>query len=77
MVAAENWDTILKENRIKDKLEPGFWFNHTGNWIESYQVRHAIDSSIAKLCRAGAKFVLLNISPSQRELKYLKEDDKS
>jgi len=64
---------LEKENRIKDKLEPEFWFNHTGNRIESYEVRHLIDSNIAKLCKADAKFFLINISPSQKELKYLEE----
>lgn len=64
---------LEKENRIKDKLEPEFWFNHTGNRIESYEVRHLIDSNIAKLCKADAKFFLVNISPSQKELKYLEE----
>ena len=64
---------LEKENRIKDKLEPKFWFNHTGNRIESYEVRNLIDSNIAKLCKADAKFFLVNISPSQKELKYLEE----
>ncbi|RZJ89352.1 MAG: molybdopterin-guanine dinucleotide biosynthesis protein MobB [Chryseobacterium sp.] len=64
---------LEKENRIKDKLEPEFWFNHTVNRIESYEVRHLIDSNIAKLCKADAKFFLVNISPSQKELKYLEE----
>ena len=64
---------LEKENRIKDKLEPEFWFNNTGSRIESYEVRHLIDSNIAKLCKADAKFFLVNISPSQKELKYLEE----
>ncbi|RZJ90240.1 MAG: molybdopterin-guanine dinucleotide biosynthesis protein MobB [Chryseobacterium sp.] len=64
---------LEKENRIKDKLEPEFWFNHSGNRIESYEVRNLIDSNIAKLCKADAKFFLVNISPSQKELKYLEE----
>jgi len=64
---------LEKENRINDKLEPEFWFNHSGNMIESYEVRNEIDSNIAKLCKADAKFFLVNISPSQKELKYLEE----
>lgn len=64
---------LEKENRIKDKFEPEFWFNHSGNRIESYEVRNLIDSNIAKLCKADAKFFLVNISPSQKELKYLEE----
>lgn len=64
---------LEKENRINDKLEPEFWFNNNENRIESYEVRHLIDSNIAKLCKADAKFFLVNISPSQKELKYLEE----
>lgn len=64
---------LEKENRIDNKHEPEFWFNHTGNRIENYEVRNAIDSNIAKLCKVDAKFFLINISPSQKELKYLEE----
>jgi len=64
---------LEKENRIYNKREPECWFNHTCNRIESYEVRKAIDSNIAKLCKADAKFFLINISPSQKELKYLEE----
>lgn len=64
---------LEKENRINDKLEPEFWFSNNENRIESYEVRHLIDSNIAKLCKADAKFFLVNISPSQKELKYLEE----
>nr|WP_068890783.1 DUF5712 family protein [Pedobacter panaciterrae] len=64
---------LEKENRINDKLEPEFWFNHNGNRIEPYEVRHLIDSNIAKLCKVDAKFFLVNINPSQKELKYLEE----
>lgn len=64
---------LEKENRVDDKLKPEHWFNHTGNRIESYEVRYAIDGNIAKLCKTDAKFFLVNISPSQKELKYLEE----
>lgn len=64
---------LEKENRVDDQLKTEHWFNHTGNRIEPYEVRNAIDSNIAKLCKADAKFFLVNISPSQEELKYLEE----
>ncbi|WP_316826821.1 DUF5712 family protein [Pedobacter miscanthi] len=65
---------LEKENRLFNKNEPENWFNHTADNIEPYQVRHAIDNNIAKLCKADAKFFLVNISPSQKELKYLMEE---
>ncbi|RYG52493.1 MAG: molybdopterin-guanine dinucleotide biosynthesis protein MobB [Chitinophagaceae bacterium] len=65
---------LEKENRVDDQLKNEHWFNHTGNRIEPYEVRNAIDGNIAKLCKADAKFFLVNISPSQKELKYLKEE---
>jgi hypothetical protein len=64
---------LEKENRTDNKQDAELWFNHTGNKIEPYQVRHALDSNIAKLCKTDAKFFLINISPSQKELKFLKE----
>lgn len=65
---------LEKENRLDDKLEPELWFNHSSHKIEPYEVRNAIDSNIAKLCKTDAKFFLINISPSQKELKCLKEE---
>jgi hypothetical protein len=62
---------LEKENRLFNKDKPENWFNHTAVNIESYEVRRAIDNNIAKLCKADAKFFLVNISPSQKELKYL------
>jgi hypothetical protein len=64
---------LEKENRLFNKDEPENWFNHASGNIEPYEVRHAIDNNIAKLCKADAKFFLVNISPSQKELKYLTE----
>lgn len=64
---------LEKENRLDGKQEPELWFNHSNRKIEPYEVRNAIDSNIAKLCKADAKFFLVNISPSQKELKYLME----
>lgn len=65
---------LEKENRVDDELKPEHWFNHTGHRIEPFQVRNAIDGNVAKLCKTDAKFFLVNISPSQKELKYLKEE---
>ncbi|MNK18104.1 hypothetical protein D3C87_363020 [compost metagenome] len=64
---------LEKENRIENKLEQEYWFNHEGRSFEAYEVRHAIDRNVAKLGKADAKFFLINISPSQKELKHLAE----
>lgn len=64
---------LEKENRLNDKLEAEFWFNHLEKHIEPYEVRNAIDGNIAKLCKADSKFFLVNISPSQKELKFLED----
>lgn len=64
---------LEKENRIDQKLEPEYWFNHTGSIIEPYEVRNSIDGNVAKLGKSDAKFFLINISPSQKELRHLSE----
>jgi hypothetical protein len=64
---------LEKENRLFNKDKPENWFNHTAVNIEPYEVRRAIDNNIAKLCKTDAKFFLVNISPSQKELKHLTE----
>jgi len=64
---------LEKENRLGYKSAPEYWFNHAGSRFEPYEVRHAIDGNVAKLCKTDAKFFLINISPSQKELKHLAE----
>lgn len=48
------------------------WFNGRDNYIESYRVKTLIDGNIAKLSQTDAKFFLVNISPSQKEITHLK-----
>jgi len=62
---------LEKENRTAASIECEYWFNHGGRNIEPYEVRIALDSNIAKLCKTDSKFFLINISPSQKELKHL------
>jgi hypothetical protein len=64
---------LEKENRIDNKQEPEYWFNGQQIRIEPYEVKAKIDSNIAKLGRDDAKFFLVNISPSQKEIAFLKE----
>lgn len=62
-----------KENRTDVTKQPEHWFNHKRTNILSDEVRPAIDNNIAKLSKVDAKFFLVNISPSQKEITYLKE----
>jgi len=62
---------LEKENRLYEMDEPEYWFNNNSQAIAPYEVRNVIDSNNAKLCKTDAKFFLINISPSQKELKYL------
>jgi hypothetical protein len=65
---------LEKENRVAEKLnQPEYWFNHERNNIQPYDVRYSIDNNIAKLSKDETKFFLINISPSEKEISYLKK----
>ena len=64
---------LEKENRLNKKSEPEYWFNGQQIKVDPYQVMKIIDGNIAKLGKADAKFFLINISPSQKEIAFLKE----
>jgi hypothetical protein len=64
---------LEKENRIYNKDEPEYWFNGQQVRIDPYVAMRTIDNNIAKLGKDDAKFFLLNISPSQKEITFLKE----
>ncbi|GAC1307549.1 MAG: hypothetical protein NVSMB24_19610 [Mucilaginibacter sp.] len=64
---------LEKEKRFDKKNEPEYWFNGSQRNIDSYQVMRTTDSNIAKLGKADAKFFLVNISPSQKEITFLKK----
>ena len=64
---------LEKENRIYNKDEPEYWFNGQQVRIDPYVAMRTIDNNIAKLGKDDAKFFLLNISPSQKEIFFLKE----
>jgi len=67
---------LEKENRLVENLDQQqveYWFNHERVNIQPYEVRSGIDNNIAKLSKDDAKFFLVNISPSEKELLYLKE----
>jgi len=71
---------LEKENRLstaqkpKMELEREYWFNHENQHIQPYQVRYDIDHNINRLSKDEAKFFLVNISPSENELLFLKEE---
>lgn len=64
---------LEKENRTKELKQPELWFNENRRHIEPYEVRRALDGNNAKLGRNEAKFFLINISPSQKELEHLRK----
>jgi len=68
---------LEKENRLAEQLDktavPEYWFSHNRTGIRPYEVRQAIDNNIGKLSKSDAKFFLVNISPSAKELGFLKE----
>jgi len=64
---------LEKENRLDKKNEPEYWFNGREVKIDPYYVMKTIDNNIAKLGKADAKFFLINISPSQKEIAFLRE----
>lgn len=66
---------LEKENltTLPQDRKPELWFNGTYRDITLQQVKVSIDNNIAKLGNEDAKFFLINISPSQKEILYLKE----
>ncbi|MDB5006044.1 MAG: hypothetical protein JWP45_437 [Mucilaginibacter sp.] len=69
---------LEKENRLlyeqNPQLEPEYWFNQESQQIQPYQVRYDIDHNIDRLSKDEAKFFLVNISPSENELLFLKDE---
>ncbi|QNR86787.1 molybdopterin-guanine dinucleotide biosynthesis protein MobB [Pedobacter riviphilus] len=62
-----------KENRLFSEQKTEHWFNGKESHIDSYVVKRSIDRNIAKLSSTDAKFFLINISPSQKEIVHLKK----
>jgi hypothetical protein len=68
---------LEKENRLtkspENSINLEYWFNQNGDKVQPYEVRQTIDNNVAKLSKDEAKFFLVNISPSSKELLFLKE----
>lgn len=62
---------LEKENRLFQAEQ--LWFNGKDRNIPGFLVKNKIDSNVAKLCRNDAKFFLINISPSAKEIVHLKQ----
>lgn len=63
---------LEKENRLSD-LSKELLFNERSDIVAPFRVRTLIDGNVAKLGKKDGKFYLVNLSPSQKELSYLKE----
>lgn len=63
---------LEKENRIDNREKPEYWFNGQQVTISPYEAMRKIDNNIAKLGKDDAKFFLVNISPSRKEIAFLK-----
>lgn len=66
---------LEKENHtaLEEGRENELWFNNFKVDITPQEVRVKTDNNVAKLSRDDAKFFLINISPSPKEITYLKE----
>ncbi|RKR80000.1 hypothetical protein BDD43_0087 [Mucilaginibacter gracilis] len=68
---------LEKENRLAAKQQPDKeserWFSNGRTDIQPHEVRTKIDNNVAQLLKTDAKFFLVNISPSQKELRHLSE----
>ncbi|WP_020600311.1 DUF5712 family protein [Spirosoma panaciterrae] len=67
-------DYLEKENNLKAEHKAELWFNQGRDDLRPQEVRLGIDSNTAKLKQHEAKFYLVNISPSQKELAHIGND---
>jgi hypothetical protein len=65
---------LEKENNLKAEHKAELWFNQQRDDLRPHEVRQGIDSNTAKLKQQEAKFYLVNISPSQKELAHIGND---
>lgn len=65
---------LEKENNLKAENKAELWFNQQRDDLRPQQVRQDIDANTAKLKQHEAKFYLVNISPSQKELQHIGND---
>lgn len=65
---------LEKENKLKvDNSEKELWFTSNRFDVTHQEVRVKLDNNVAKLCKSDDKFFLVNISPSEKEILFLKQ----
>ncbi|MCC9043306.1 DUF5712 family protein [Myroides sp. M-43] len=65
---------LEKENKLKtDNAEKELWFTNGRFDVPHQEVRVELDNNVAKLCKTDDKFFLVNISPSEKEILFLKQ----
>ena len=65
---------LEKENKGKELLDHEMFFDHTHNHVSMYDVIDQIDGNKRKLGAKDAKFYMLVISPSEKELAFINND---
>jgi hypothetical protein len=67
---------LEKENRTigDENKNEEMWFNGICRDISPQEVRVKIDNNVSKLGKNDAKFYLINISPSQKEIEFLQKN---
>ena len=60
-----------KENEEKELLQKTSFFSHTDSKVDEQLVIHAIDNNKKGLKEKDAKFFMLTVNPSERELKHI------
>ncbi|NLT49436.1 MAG: mobilization protein [Ignavibacteria bacterium] len=66
-------DYLNKENEGKELLDREFFFNQHQEHITDTKVIDVIDNNHKGLKKADAKFYMISVNPSERELKYMAE----
>ncbi|MDM1506450.1 molybdopterin-guanine dinucleotide biosynthesis protein MobB [Myroides odoratimimus] len=65
---------LEKENKLKaNEAEKELWFTNDRYDVPHQEVRVKLDNNVAKLSKTDDKFFLVNISPSEKEILFLKE----
>lgn len=65
-----------KQNQLKPVAEREYFFSESQDQVAPYKVIDHIDNNKKKLGAKDDKFFLVNISPSQEELKHINNDEK-
>ncbi|AJH15850.1 DUF5712 family protein [Myroides profundi] len=72
--SAQLVEYLEKENKLKaDNIEKELWFTNDRYDVPHQEVRVKLDNNVAKLSKTDDKFFLVNISPSEKEILFLKQ----